>query len=217
MLYQRAEQLVSRGEYEAAIGEFEKALEILPENPSIHDRMGTVLQEMEEEEAAEGHFRKAEAGYDAVLRRSPEDFETLYNRGRVRNQIGKYDEAIRDFDRVEEAIRGSGRAEQMGGFVWGVYFNRAFSYFYQEKWEPAIADFLKSTKIDPDYGGNAVSFYNVACAYALQGKKDEALRYLKRSVEKGFDQFEHMENDEDLEILHDDPRFLEIIGKAREI
>jgi len=57
--------------------------------------------------------------------------------------------------------------------------------------------------------------YNLACSYALLGRPDEAFESLSRSVEYGFGDVDHLEKDEDLNSLHDDPRWLSILEQLR--
>lgn len=52
-----------------------------------------------------------------------------------------------------------------------------------------------------------VVFYNLACSYALVGKRKEALKTVKKSVKLGYDDFKHMRRDKDLECLFGDPEF----------
>lgn len=54
-------------------------------------------------------------------------------------------------------------------------------------------------------------YYNLACSYALLGEKDKAINSLSRSVRLGYDDVHHMKKDQDLRILHDDPRFKRLV------
>lgn len=45
--------------------------------------------------------------------------------------------------------------------------------------------------------------YNLACAFSMQGKSDEALRWLDRSIDEGFDDHSQFRNDEDLASIRD--------------
>ena len=58
----------------------------------------------------------------------------------------------------------------------------------------------------------ANAFYNIACAQALQGKKDAALDSLKQSVAAGFKAKGSLERDPDLAGVRDDARFKELLA-----
>jgi predicted esterase len=58
--------------------------------------------------------------------------------------------------------------------------------------------------------------YNLACALARLGKKDDALAALTKSVELGFEDPEHMKVDEDLANVRDEKPFADLVAKAVE-
>lgn len=60
------------------------------------------------------------------------------------------------------------------------------------------------------------SLYNLACALARQGKKDEALAALEKAVDLGFRDANHVQADEDLAALRGDERFKAAVKKAAE-
>ncbi|MHC4914976.1 MAG: TPR end-of-group domain-containing protein [Planctomycetota bacterium] len=53
--------------------------------------------------------------------------------------------------------------------------------------------------------------YNLACAQARNGKKEEAIRTLAESVKLGFTDFDHIKKDPDLEPLREDEDFAAIL------
>lgn len=55
--------------------------------------------------------------------------------------------------------------------------------------------------------GDPVVFYNLACSYSLSQDIDSALRIIKQAINYGYDEFEHLETDKDLENLRKDKRF----------
>ncbi|MFT3916721.1 MAG: tetratricopeptide repeat protein [Anaeromyxobacteraceae bacterium] len=79
-----------------------------------------------------------------------------------------------------------------------------------------------------DYGDAAVAFeeaakrsqkpgnshYNRACALALGGWTDAAFASLRAALDAGYDDPDHMAEDEDLERLHGDPRFAALLADA---
>ena len=62
----------------------------------------------------------------------------------------------------------------------------------------------------------ASALYNIACAHALLGHKDEALQWLEKALNAGFRQDETLRGDTDLDALRDDTRFKKIVGSPPE-
>lgn len=56
--------------------------------------------------------------------------------------------------------------------------------------------------------------YNLACSYSLLGELDLAFSTLKKAIELGYEDFEHLKQDPDLENLKKDERF-QLILKNR--
>ena len=63
----------------------------------------------------------------------------------------------------------------------------------------------------------AASTYNAACALARAGKKGEALDALQKAIEAGYTDARHMEGDDDLESLHGEKRFTELVDLADDL
>ena len=70
--------------------------------------------------------------------------------------------------------------------------------------------------LGPDHPDTALSTYNLACVIAHQGKSTEALAMLRESVDHGLAAWvvREMNKDPDLNSLHDDPRFNELVAYA---
>ncbi len=64
--------------------------------------------------------------------------------------------------------------------------------------------FKRCIQLFPD---RPVSYYNLACAYALQGKAAPAVEQLRLSFEKGFQDVAHLERDMDLQPIRRTPVF----------
>ncbi len=71
-----------------------------------------------------------------------------------------------------------------------------------------IADGLKMdrklVRLQPD---NATAHYNLACSLALLKRKGEALRELQRAVKLGYEDFDWLQQDPDLDALKHHPQF----------
>ena len=63
----------------------------------------------------------------------------------------------------------------------------------------------------PNTDTGAISAYNAACGYALSGKKDEALDWLELSVKSGYNEFDHLRKDTDLDSLRGEKRYKKLL------
>ena len=59
--------------------------------------------------------------------------------------------------------------------------------------------------------------YNVACLYALKGKRDEAIECLEECVELGFGDAASIDKDPDLASLHGDERYEALLQRIERI
>ena len=59
-------------------------------------------------------------------------------------------------------------------------------------------------------------FYNLACSYSLLGRVEDALVAVKTAIALGYDDFEHMGQDLDLENLFKDPRFRDYLTHLKD-
>ena len=57
--------------------------------------------------------------------------------------------------------------------------------------------------------------YNLACSLSLLGRLDEGIAALRTAIERGYDEWEHLANDEDLVALREHPEYRALIDAAR--
>jgi tetratricopeptide (TPR) repeat protein len=79
-----------------------------------------------------------------------------------------------------------------------------------------IADGLKMdrklVKLQPK---NATAHYNLACSLALSKRKSDALRELREAVQLGYNDFDWMQQDPDLEPLKQHPEFQSLLATLK--
>ncbi len=78
-------------------------------------------------------------------------------------------------------------------------------------------DYKKGLEIDkrlielrPD---DPIVFYNLACTYSLLNMRDSSFKSLEKAISLGYDDFEYMNQDQDLNNIKTDKRFNELISK----
>ena len=67
-------------------------------------------------------------------------------------------------------------------------------------------------KLKPD---DPVAFYNLACDYSLLNQIDKSLSCLRLALSLGYDDFDYMEKDADLNNLRQDPRYKDLISEVK--
>jgi tetratricopeptide (TPR) repeat protein len=63
----------------------------------------------------------------------------------------------------------------------------------------------------------ATTMYNLACAYSLMDRKDDAFAWLFKSLDAGFDASGTLRGDDDLDNLRGDPRYRQALTRAKDL
>jgi poly(3-hydroxybutyrate) depolymerase len=82
----------------------------------------------------------------------------------------------------------------------------------RKRYGAAVENLTVLTLIAPD---NPRLLYNLACAYALNRDRSRALEALRRAIDKGFNDASVIEHDNDLETLHDDAAYKQIVQNLK--
>lgn len=90
-------------------------------------------------------------------------------------------------------------------------YNKLLSEFLS-KYDKLTAD---DKKYFSDYLNNA--YYNFSCTYALLDNKKMALTYFKKSIDAGYLNYEHIQEDSDLDNIRNEKEFLEINNQLRKV
>jgi tetratricopeptide (TPR) repeat protein len=84
------------------------------------------------------------------------------------------------------------------------WYARGYKLHSSDRYPEAIEAFKRAI----DLGWRqSTAMYNIACGYALMNDKENALLWLQRAQESGFEVAEHIGSDSDLDPLRTDPRF----------
>lgn len=122
----------SKKNYEEAIDNFDKALEIDKKFLPTLGLKGETLMKMKK-------WNEAIQTFDKALEIDPKNVQIIYQKGNSLRALGKYTEAIQNFEKVIEYEPNNLKA-------WG---NRGFTLEALGKYEEAIQSFDKAVEIDP--------------------------------------------------------------------
>lgn len=79
----------------------------------------------------------------------------------------------------------------------------------------AIMMFELATRASAGHPMNPGEHYNLACAYAVSGQANNALKSLRLAVDKGFNDIELLESDKGLDSLRSKPQFAVIVEELK--
>ncbi len=189
--------LAGRGQIDAAVAHYRKALEIKPDYPDAHNNLGAALAGRGQIDAAVAHYRKALeikpddakaytnlgvimaghgqidaaiAHYQKALEIKPDSAEAYYNLGVALARRGQVDAAIAHYQKALEIKPDFAEAHSNLGVI----------MVGHGQIDAAIAHYQKALGIKPDY---AEACYNLAVALAKRGQVDAAIAHYRRALE----------------------------------
>lgn len=89
-----------------------------------------------------------------------------------------------------------------------VWFRLGYALHALGRYQEAVSAHQKASEFAPV---RATALYNLGCAHALLGNKDQALLELTKAVDSGFRTVQQFEQDSDLDSLRDHPRYTALI------
>lgn len=173
--------LSNQGRLDEAIRHYAAALQIDPNHAEAHNNLGVVLAESNRSDEAVYHYFEA-------LRLNPGYVAAHMNLGAEMNKQGRMDEAVSHY---QKALTLQPKLPE-------AMYHLAKLYIDRSEYKKALSLYQKMIILLPD---NSAVYYNIACIYASQNKPGESVAWLTKAVAKGFDNWEHIKADKDLDII----------------
>jgi len=155
--------LVGQGKLTEAIQQYERALQLNPDDVGVLCNLGLAL-------ATQGKPAEAIQQYERALQLKPDDFVAHNGLGVALAGQGKLAEAIQQFERALPLKPDDAR----------VYFNLAVALANQGKLLEAIPQYERALQLKPDY---ADAHFYLGNALAGQGKLAEAIQHYERVLQ----------------------------------
>jgi len=92
-------------------------------------------------------------------------------------------------------------------------FEQTMLLIQTKKYDLAVANFALDAEVMPD---NSRVWYNLACAYSLNGDKRRALDALNKAVQKGFSDVQELERNPQLDAIREEAGFKKIVEGLRQ-
>ena len=171
--FQDANSHFQKGEYELAIANYNKAIELNSNFADAYNNRGLA-------KAGRGEHRKAIKDYDEAISFNSRHASAFNSRGVSKACLKQYDEAIKDFN----------AAIKIDPMYMGAYYNRGLALNRPDQDETAaIEDFEKVLNIRPN---DAAAYYGRGLALKSLGQLENARKNLEQAQtlaqEQGFEE-----------------------------
>lgn len=125
-----------KGDYDRAMSDFNKAIELKPDLAAAYNNRGVVYRD-------KGDYDRAMRDYTKAIELKPDDAEAYNNRGVVYFRKGDYDRAMSEYD----------KAIELKPDLAAAYYNRGVTWYLRKDYNRARADAQKSR--DLGYTGDS--------------------------------------------------------------
>jgi len=199
----RGHYYLNQGEYDKALADFNKAIELDAKNAGAYDNRGVLYLRQGDYEKAlsdvnkaieldpqksgsydnrglilsqKGESNQALVEYNKALKTRNTNYKVFNNRGLLYQELGKFDLAIEDYS----------RALQINPNFLEAYINRGNVYCWTKQFALALADYRRALQLSPQ---NHFAVYGIGMAYFFQGDYDKAIEQynLALKIEPQYD------------------------------
>ncbi len=186
------------GLLDEAMREIQKAVEINPANSIARYRIGVIRMH-------QGRCEEASSIFKSTTKRNASSL--AHQTARALLCLGRNAEATETIDRYlkEHPEDEGGHGTSMSAILFATAGNRRQA-------EDTIA---RAMHIGEGYGHFHHTAHNIASAYAVMHRPDEAMRWLQTAVDDGFACGPCFESDPTLASLRSDPRFVRLMDASR--
>jgi len=205
---QHADIFMARKNYADAVDYYYRALKQASfKDPQLWNKLGIAFQQ-------ENKFHNARQAYAKSTKVDPDFAEGWNNLGTVYFMESKYGKSVSYYQ----------RAIKLKNDTAAFHMNLGTSYYHLKKYDLSVEEYRTALGIDPKVavqqsalgttihaGGADPEFYfYMAKAYASIGNADEAVRYLRRALEDGFEGTKQLDDDPDFKKISEYPAYIEL-------
>jgi Flp pilus assembly protein TadD len=194
----RGAALLKEGKFEEAAAELQKAADASPKSAVIQSNLAYAYDR-------QGRTEEAVAAYRKALELDPKNAIVRNNLANLYSKRGLYEDAAREYEDLVQRDPGNATAKAN---LDAMVKNKTVLQERKEQVSSALQGADSKPK-DPQ------AAYNAARVYARLGDADQALTWLNKALDLGYDQFDYLSLDPSLVNLKKDPRFLKLLEERR--
>jgi len=194
----RGAALLKEGKFEEAVAELQKAAEAAPKSAVIQSNLAYAYDR-------QGKTDEAVAAYRKALELDPGNTIVRNNLANIYSKQGLYDDATRELEDLVQRDPANATAKAN---LESALKNKAVLQERQDQ----VSSALQGADAQPN---DPRAAYNAARVYARLGDADQAITWLTKAFDLGYDQFDYLSLDPSLANLKKDPRFLKLLEERR--
>jgi Flp pilus assembly protein TadD len=194
----RGAALLKDGKLDEAVAELQKAADAAPTSAVIQSNLAYAYDR-------QGRTEEAVAAYRKALELDPKNTIVRNNLANLYSKQGLYEDAAREYEDLVQRDPGNTTAKAN---LDAMVKNKTVLQERKEQVSSALQGADSKPK-DPQ------AAYNAARVYARLGDADQALTWLNKALDLGYDQFDYLSLDPSLVNLKKDPRFLKLLEERR--
>jgi tetratricopeptide (TPR) repeat protein len=158
--------LLSRGDLSKAFVQYEKALQLKPDNIRVQYKKGLLflLGRMNEDAIKE---------FQGVLEREPGYTLAYKGLGQAFFQVKKYDQAEENFQ----------KAVELDPKLWKAHNSLGIIHDYRKRYDMAIQEYSAAISLRPD---NGLLYNNLGVSYAMAGENEKAINAFNKALETKY-------------------------------
>ena len=193
-LAERADFYREAGRYDEAIVDFSQMIDIAPMSAYAYYKRGWCYE-------LKGDDKTAMENYNAGIDVDKEYPYIFLMRGELYRKQGRTDLANADFEEIlkQDTVAKSGSCRQ-------------YALLFLGRNDEAIQWMDSIIAADPDNNG---PYYDRACLLSRMGKVEDAISALRVAFEKGYRSFAHIENDDDMDPIRNEAKFIALIEEFK--
>lgn len=187
-------RLLKQGKAKEAILEFQKALKLKPDYATARLNLAYAYD-------LQGQVDEAMAEYEKAIELEPGNSLVHSNLGVLYDKKGLYDRAILEFEKAVQidptsatALANLERAKKSQAVV-----------------AERVQQLAQAKKEAEGYPKNPLAAYKLGRLHAFYGDKDQAIEWIMKALELGYDDFDYLKKDPALQGLRDDSRFIRLL------
>ncbi|MCK6630334.1 MAG: tetratricopeptide repeat protein [Anaerolineae bacterium] len=156
-------------EFDEAIADLSRAIEIDPGYPPAYYERGRLYEEQD-------NYERAIADYSQAIKLDPGHLSAYRKRSELYEKQGQYDQAIADYSKIIELAPASYPRD----VYLNTYYKRAHLYEKQGLFDQAIADYSKQIELAP---GHPLAYYERGVLYSSHSNYDGAITDFTKAIE----------------------------------